>query len=84
MQSWQHHRALGWIAWQISLGQKLFQLVRQISPTRLLDLLPTIFNNPSQDTFKKKLSDAGFYTSWKEKIGEETWSLLEKYTGKIG
>lgn len=42
------------------------------------------FNYPSQDSFKNKLKETGFYVDWKKKIGDETWSLLEKYTGPIG
>jgi TRAP-type transport system periplasmic protein len=26
---------------------------------------------------------AGFYTDWKSKFGEEPWSILEKYAGKM-
>jgi tripartite ATP-independent transporter DctP family solute receptor len=43
-----------------------------------------VFNTPSQESFKNKLRDAGFYVEWKAKIGDDTWALLEKYTGKIG
>lgn len=43
-----------------------------------------VFNYPKQDSFKDKLRSTGFYVDWKEKIGPETWSLLEKYTGPIG
>jgi tripartite ATP-independent transporter DctP family solute receptor len=43
-----------------------------------------VFNYPSQDSFKQKLRETAFYVDWKKKIGDETWSLLEKYTGPIG
>ena len=34
--------------------------------------------------FKAKLVKAGFYNDWKGKFGDKAWSLLEKYTGKLG
>lgn len=43
-----------------------------------------IFNDPSQDSFKAALKSAGFYTDWKAKIGDQTWAMLEKYTGPLG
>jgi len=43
-----------------------------------------IFNTPESAPFRDKLKEAGFYQSWRAKFGEETWSLLEKHTGKLG
>lgn len=43
-----------------------------------------VFNYPSQDSFKNKLRETGFYVDWRKRIGDETWMLLEKYTGPIG
>jgi TRAP-type transport system periplasmic protein len=42
------------------------------------------FNYPSQDSFKAKLGDAKFYDEWKQKVGNETWAMMEKYVGKVG
>ena len=36
-----------------------------------------------QKPFRAKLEAAGFYKEWRGKYGEEAWSVLEKYTGKI-
>lgn len=36
------------------------------------------------EAFRQKLVAAGFYGEWKNKFGNEAWSLLEKYTGKLG
>jgi tripartite ATP-independent transporter DctP family solute receptor len=36
-----------------------------------------------QKPFRAKLEAAGFYKEWKGKYGDEAWSVLEKYTGKI-
>jgi tripartite ATP-independent transporter DctP family solute receptor len=33
--------------------------------------------------FRQKLQAAGFYTDWRSKFGEEPWSILEKYAGKM-
>lgn len=33
--------------------------------------------------FRAKLQQAGFYAEWKSKFGNEAWTVLEKYTGKL-
>jgi tripartite ATP-independent transporter DctP family solute receptor len=43
-----------------------------------------VFNATKPDTFREKLRAAGFYAEWKAKFGDEAWSTLEKYTGKLG
>lgn len=43
-----------------------------------------IFNDPAPEEFRQTLIKAGFYDKWKQKYGAEAWSVLEKYTGKIG
>ena len=40
-------------------------------------------NDTSPDPFREKLRQAGFYSEWKAKFGDEAWSLLEKYVGKL-
>jgi len=30
------------------------------------------------------LIKVGFYDKWKQKYGADAWTVLEKYTGKIG
>lgn len=42
-----------------------------------------VINQPKADAFRDKLRTAGFYTEWKGKYGDEAWSILEKYTGKL-
>lgn len=42
-----------------------------------------VFNDTSPTDFRTALSKAGFYGEWKGKLGDETWSLLEKYVGKL-
>jgi len=29
------------------------------------------------------LAKSGFYADWKQKYGNEAWSVLEKYSGKL-
>jgi hypothetical protein len=36
------------------------------------------------DSFRAKLAEAGFYGTWREKIGGEAWEILESYAGKLG
>lgn len=42
-----------------------------------------VINQPKPEAFRDKLRSAGFYAEWKGKYGEEAWSILEKYTGKL-
>lgn len=39
---------------------------------------------PDTASFRAKLKAAGFYDTWKAKIGADAWSLLEGYAGKLG
>ena len=41
------------------------------------------FTRPDLATFRDKLRTAGFYKEWREKIGNEGWTLLEKHVGKL-
>jgi TRAP-type transport system periplasmic protein len=41
------------------------------------------FNQPNTALFREALREAGFYKEWREKYGEELWSLLEKSVGKL-
>jgi tripartite ATP-independent transporter DctP family solute receptor len=43
-----------------------------------------VFNTPQSAPFREKLIGAGFYRQWREKFGEQAWSLLEKHAGKLG
>jgi tripartite ATP-independent transporter DctP family solute receptor len=42
------------------------------------------FNEPSPVSFKAKLVASGYYGRWRNEFGERAWSVLEKYTGKLG
>ncbi len=42
-----------------------------------------VINQPKAEAFRDKLRAAGFYAEWKGKYGDEAWSILEKYTGKL-
>lgn len=41
------------------------------------------FNDVDPAPFRETLSKAGFYKKWKERFGNEEWSLLEEYTGPL-
>jgi TRAP-type transport system periplasmic protein len=43
-----------------------------------------VFNVPESAPFREKLIGSGFYKQWREKFGEQAWSLLEKHSGKLG
>ncbi len=40
-----------------------------------------VFNKPDPEPFRDVLRTAGFYAEWKQKFGEEAWSLLAKTSG---
>lgn len=42
-----------------------------------------IFNEPDQGQIREQLREAKFYGEWRQKYGEEAWSLLEKVTGPL-
>ena len=41
------------------------------------------FSKPAPDSFRAKLREAGFYSEWKTKFGDEAWGLLESAVGKL-
>ncbi|CAO3438535.1 TRAP transporter substrate-binding protein [Azospirillum doebereinerae] len=41
------------------------------------------FNAPAPDSFRAKLREAGFYSEWKGRFGDEAWGLLEAAVGKL-
>ena len=42
-----------------------------------------VFNQTKPDSFRDRLRQGGFYTEWKGKLGDEAWSMLERYSGKL-
>ncbi|MDB5877244.1 MAG: dicarboxylate transporter, DctP subunit, partial [Variovorax sp.] len=40
-------------------------------------------NRPTAETFRAKLREAGFYSEWKGRFGDEAWGLLEQTVGKL-
>jgi TRAP-type transport system periplasmic protein len=42
-----------------------------------------IFNEVDPAPFRDKLSSSGYYAKWKEKFGDEAWSTLEQFSGKL-
>jgi tripartite ATP-independent transporter DctP family solute receptor len=41
------------------------------------------FVDVKPDAFREKLQQSGFYSEWKNRMGEEAWSLLESVSGKL-
>ena len=41
-------------------------------------------NVAETESFRVKLREAGFYTDWRSKIGDQAWEILEGYAGKLG
>ena len=42
-----------------------------------------VFNTPDPVQFRAALVKAGFYAQWRKTYGEEAWTQLEKFTGKL-
>jgi TRAP-type transport system periplasmic protein len=42
-----------------------------------------VFNQPDTTPFRAMLRQSGFYAQWKAKFGDEAWTKLEKYSGKL-
>jgi TRAP-type transport system periplasmic protein len=42
-----------------------------------------VFNTVNPAPFREALQKAGAYKDWKSKFGDETWALVEKYSGKL-
>jgi TRAP-type transport system periplasmic protein len=55
----------------------------------MTDILPKIeqqgmkVNTTKRDEFVAVLNESGYYKEWKGRLGDEPWSLLEKYTGPL-
>jgi TRAP-type transport system periplasmic protein len=43
-----------------------------------------VFNRPDPAPFREMLKKKGFYSQWHDKFGDDAWSRLEKYVGKLG
>jgi len=41
------------------------------------------FIDVDKDQFRAKLASAGFYAGWKQKFGDQAWSLLEQTVGQL-
>jgi len=41
------------------------------------------FNEADHEAFHARLKEVRFYDEWHKKFGNEAWSLLEKYSGKL-
>ncbi len=42
------------------------------------------FLDVDRKAFRAALAKTTFYSDWKAKYGEQGWSLLEKFAGKLG
>ncbi len=42
-----------------------------------------VFNDTTPDSFRAQLKVAGFYAEWQKKVGNQAWTLLEQYVGKV-
>ncbi|GAC1488174.1 MAG: hypothetical protein NVS2B11_13660 [Acetobacteraceae bacterium] len=61
---------------------QLWKAVRDDTGGRLnVTVFPN--NQLGGDSDMLTLSKAGFYKKWKERFGNEEWSLLEQYTGPL-
>jgi tripartite ATP-independent transporter DctP family solute receptor len=59
--------------------------IKKLNETVVTDLQTKglAINRPQSDTFRAKLREAGFYSEWKGRFGDEAWGLLEQSVGKL-
>ena len=43
-----------------------------------------VFSRPDPAPFREVLKKKGFYSQWHDKFGDDAWTRLEKYVGKLG
>jgi TRAP-type C4-dicarboxylate transport system substrate-binding protein len=43
-----------------------------------------VFNVAETQSFRDGLKEGGFYKDRRARLGEEPWTILEKYAGKLG
>jgi tripartite ATP-independent transporter DctP family solute receptor len=43
-----------------------------------------VFNVAETQSFRNGLKEGGFYKYWRDKLGDQAWEVLEKYSGKLG
>jgi tripartite ATP-independent transporter DctP family solute receptor len=43
-----------------------------------------VFNTTDPTSFREGLRDGGFYKEWRGKLGDQAWTVLEQYAGKLG
>src|SRR5215510_5415535 len=41
------------------------------------------FNRTDQAAFRAAVSKSGYYKQWRDKLGNEAWAVLEKYSGSL-
>lgn len=66
-------------------GMKQREDIKQLNVSLQADLKSKglIFSQPAPESFRAQLRDAGFYAEWKNRFGEQAWSLLEQTVGKL-
>ena len=42
-----------------------------------------VFNKPDPEPFRDALRKSGYYAQWQKSYGEQAWTVLEKYSGKL-
>lgn len=59
--------------------------VKQLNDTvrKELQAKGMVFNEVDTIKFQETLRKAGFYNEWHKKFGDQAWSSLEKYTGRL-
>jgi tripartite ATP-independent transporter DctP family solute receptor len=64
--------------------QRAFVQTLNASAENKLRARGMIFTQADTESFRKALTDAGFYTTWRASCGEKAWALMEAQTGPIG
>jgi hypothetical protein len=41
------------------------------------------FNTADPASFRDKLRSSNYYANWRKEFGDDAWTLLEKFSGKL-
>jgi TRAP-type transport system periplasmic protein len=68
---------------QAAINQRKATLASDAALRSELEGFGITFNAVDVESFRRMLSDAGYYKAWRGKIGDTGWDKLEKYAGRL-
>lgn len=65
------------------LNQRQDTIANEVKIRAELEAATMIFNSVDPLAFRTMLRKSGYYAAWKTKMGDDGWTALEKYTGRL-